>query len=384
MDIPKFCQNCGAPLSQGVKFCESCGNPVAEIPAGPAQAAEPMPSAPAPAAPFTPPQPPPPVQAPVMQGPPGYQPPLSSAAYPEPPRVPPAAGYPPATPPPAQQYAQAPGPYGQVPGGVPPAQPKKSKTGCWIAGGCAVLLLVLLIIAVIAWRAIQSAAESSGIVETISSAVTVAVEAERDAPAAEAQRTPDSSDRAPASLPVGQLLYSDDFADEASGWDTWESDESSVWYEGGRYHLLVNKVDWIAWGNPYEAFDDCVVQVETIQVEGPDDNGFGLLLRYVDVDNFYRFEVSGDGYYRFDLMMDNEWHSLIEWTETTLINTGNATNVIAAVCAGSNYTFYINGTEVDSYNDDTFSSGDVGLTAGTIEEVGVHVAFDNLKVWSVE
>ena len=28
--MPKFCQNCGAPLNEGARFCANCGNPVAQ------------------------------------------------------------------------------------------------------------------------------------------------------------------------------------------------------------------------------------------------------------------------------------------------------------------------------------------------------------------
>ncbi|MHB1294575.1 MAG: zinc-ribbon domain-containing protein [Anaerolineae bacterium] len=400
MEVPKFCQNCGAPLTGGVKFCESCGQPVGGAPAEPVQSAAPAPSVPV-ADPFTKTQPSA-SQGPAMQGPPGYQPPAASA-YPEPPRVSPAVNYPP-PPPPPPQYQQAPGYPPPVAGGVPPAQAKKSKTGCWIGGGCAVLLLIGLIVAFVAWKAIQSASEESGLIEAVR---TVAVEVDSgdfEVPSVDTSDEVTTEEVTPEEvapeevtvdeeitvseasdyLPAGALLYSDDFSDSESGWDYWQAEESSIWYEGERYHVQVDKVDWMAWGNPYQSFEDCVVEVEASYVDGPEDNDYGMILRYMDNDNFYRYEISTDGYYRFDLMQDNAWTSLIEWTESSLINTGDATNVMAAVCDGNTFTFYINGVEVDSYTDDNYPSGDVGLTAGTLEETGVHIAFDNIKVWEVQ
>jgi hypothetical protein len=50
---------------------------------------------------------------------------------------------------------------------------------------------------------------------------------------------------------------------------------------------------------------------------------------------------------------------------------------------GPNFTFYINDELVDAAIDADFSQGDIGLLAGAYEEPGVHIAFDNLKVWEV-
>jgi hypothetical protein len=112
------------------------------------------------------------------------------------------------------------------------------------------------------------------------------------------------------------VLYADDFSDPNSGWDVREGPDASTRYSGGRYEIVVNEVDWVAWGNPGLSFTDFVLEVDVTQVAGTDDNDFGVLLRYVDVDNFYRFEISGDGYYSFDLMQDDAWITLIDWVET--------------------------------------------------------------------
>ncbi|MEN6483176.1 MAG: hypothetical protein ABFD29_13525 [Anaerolineaceae bacterium] len=56
-------------------------------------------------------------------------------------------------------------------------------------------------------------------------------------------------------------------------------------------------------------------------------------------------------------------------------------NYLRADCNQSDLTFYINGTKVLEGHDSSFTSGDVGLIAGTYEETGVDIFFDNFIVY---
>jgi len=135
----------------------------------------------------------------------------------------------------------------------------------------------------------------------------------------------------------------------------------------------------------HKALEDFEVEVETTQVSGPDNNDHGLLLRYLDANNFYRFTISGTGYYAFDKYKDGQWVTLVDWTESSAIVAGRATNRLRVVCQGANFTFYVNDTRVGEAQDADFSSGDVGIEVGTYKDPGsVHVSFDNFRVWAVK
>jgi hypothetical protein len=43
-------------------------------------------------------------------------------------------------------------------------------------------------------------------------------------------------------------------------------------------------------------------------------------------------------------------------------------------------TLYVNGDQVYSVEDASYASGDVGLIAGTFEETGADIRFDNFTV----
>jgi hypothetical protein len=75
--------------------------------------------------------------------------------------------------------------------------------------------------------------------------------------------------------------------------------------------------------------------------------------------------------------------SLVEETDllpSDAIKLGNVTNEIQATCNGSTLTLTVNGTEIASVQDTTFTSGDVGLMAGTFDVLGADIHFDNFVV----
>jgi hypothetical protein len=180
------------------------------------------------------------------------------------------------------------------------------------------------------------------------------------------------------------VLYEDDFGDPASGWDIYSEDDTWADYVEGEYGLGVNRVNYMAWGNPdlQEAFTDVEVEVDARQVEGPLDNNFGLLIRYQpDDESFYWFQISSDGYYSVDLTQADDWITLVDWETSDAIQQGvGASNHLKVVCQGDGFSFYVNGVYLTSVSDDTFGAGSIGLAVGTFDESGVQVHFDNLKV----
>jgi hypothetical protein len=182
--------------------------------------------------------------------------------------------------------------------------------------------------------------------------------------------------------PRESLVFEDDFSREDG--DVVEDSNHRQGYEDGRYFIIVDTTDFSYWSVAEKSFDDLVLEVETSQVDGPDNNDYGLILRYQDDDNFYSFEISGDGYYTFSKAVDGQYFSIIPWRESRAINPGHNANLLRVEAVGSNFSLYINDELVDAAIDSEFSQGDVGLVAGTYEEPGTHIAFDNLKVWEVE
>jgi hypothetical protein len=177
-----------------------------------------------------------------------------------------------------------------------------------------------------------------------------------------------------------QLPWNEDFSSPGT-WKT-ESDaaaEVTVQDEVLRIHVAVP--NQLAWATAEKDLRDFHLTVDATQVAGPDDNEYGVLVRYQDPGNFYRFSISGDGYFLVAKSVDGELETLgSNWTPSDAIDQGQATNTLDVICAGDTLTFQVNGQQIAQVTDDEFAHGDVGLYAGTFYEGGVEVHFDNLRV----
>ena len=135
------------------------------------------------------------------------------------------------------------------------------------------------------------------------------------------------------------------------------------------------------WSNAHETFGDLVFGARACQVAGSHNNGYGLQFGHVDDDNFFYFMISGDGFYQFSKRVDGEWQGLIKWTRHESIHQGEACNVLMVEAADDLITLVVNGTMLAQVRDGSFSAGDIGLIAQSLDDPGVAVAFDAVVVF---
>jgi len=193
------------------------------------------------------------------------------------------------------------------------------------------------------------------------------------APAEQAQSQPP----APAQ-PSGSVLFQDDFAQPTTGWDRLLVTEGVMDYYSGGYRMLVNAQQTNFWATPRRNFTDVRLEVDTGKMAGPDENRIGVVCRLTGKD-YYFFIFSSDGFYGMGLFKDGQ-AALLGQTEMLYsenINKGVAVNHLRADCAGNTLTFFINGFQIAQAQDATLTSGDIGVLAGTFNELGVDILFDN-------
>jgi hypothetical protein len=185
-----------------------------------------------------------------------------------------------------------------------------------------------------------------------------------------------------ACAPTASLPFRENFDDARNGWTLTQTSLAEIALGGGQLRVNVKEVDSLAWSVAAgKTFDDFTLEVDATPLAGPDDNDYGVIVRRVDDDNFYRLEISGDGYYNVQKREKGQWQKLIvDWTESDAIRKGKATNHLRVVCAGRAMTFYVNQVKLVQVADDSFKRGAVGVLAGTLAEPGVQVAFDNFLV----
>jgi hypothetical protein len=188
----------------------------------------------------------------------------------------------------------------------------------------------------------------------------------------------------PTPMPAGpQLLFADDFGDTTSDWLESADDQASQGYRDGRFFFEVRVPDLIVWDNPGLNVKDFGLQVTARQVSGGPENSYGVLLRYIDEGNFYRFDLTGDGGYAVLKSEHNEWEILADWRESAHVKPLGEANRIRVVCQGDSMTFYVDGQQLVRVQDDSFERGDVGLFASAFSDPNVEVEFDDLEIWEI-
>lgn len=189
----------------------------------------------------------------------------------------------------------------------------------------------------------------------------------------------------PESWQKGAGTVTDNFSQENGRWTVDSGRDALRTIARGRLTVRVPEAELFRWStlDVGEEFGDFYAEAEATEEAGAADAMLGVIFRYVDVDNFYAFLVSGDGWYALLKYVEGEVSRPIEWTETRALETGaGATNQLGVLADGRALAVYANGEELDQVQDPSFSRGQIALLAGTSTDGGLEVSFDNFGLWN--
>lgn len=180
-----------------------------------------------------------------------------------------------------------------------------------------------------------------------------------------------------------KILFKDDFSDPESGWNRITTTQGQTEYADGVYRIFVNEPDLDIWSTPGQSFKDIRVEVDALKVGGERDNRFGIICRAADLNSFYTFIISSDGYYGIGKIQRQEYQliGMQALQPSAAILKGSALNHLRADCIGDTLSLYVNGQKLAEVRDSDFTSGDAGLIAGSYDTAGVDIRFDNFFVY---
>ena len=190
-----------------------------------------------------------------------------------------------------------------------------------------------------------------------------------------------SAGPAPAPSPTPQPLFRDTFQNNATGWNLFQGDKAAVTLERSRLTLTVTGPDRDVWATAPRVFDDFRLEVDSGLLDGPAETSYGVIFRHQDDDNYYSFEVDGEGRFRLGRVLRGQYTPLIEPTPSVRVQPGQALNHLTVKAVGPEMTLAVNGVEVSSVTDRSFASGHVGATASLDGEGTSVVVFGNLEVF---
>lgn len=175
--------------------------------------------------------------------------------------------------------------------------------------------------------------------------------------------------------------------DPLTGPDNWSDVANSAYkatcqFTGNAMHITIARADSFFYCYPGQTFSNFAFDVKMDIIRG--DCG-GMVFR---LDNaagkLYFFLVCQDGTYGLYTYLDNTGNNIITLTSSSssAFATGyHRSNVIAVVANHSTFTLYINGQNIDSVHDSTFTSGQIGLVASYYTAT-TEVAYSDARVWT--
>jgi hypothetical protein len=187
----------------------------------------------------------------------------------------------------------------------------------------------------------------------------------------------------------GDLFLKESFDSNQRGWNIAEFDSVFGYYQArivnGRYRLSWDAVQFAyTWEEPTEVgeFDNFIVTVDAMPDAQSDLVGYGLTFRSGLDGRFYAFEVYSDGHFAVRLNTTTAWEILVENTPMEAIKS-NESNQLAVQADGSTLSFFINGEEAATVEDDTLEIGKIGVLITVDEGKSGTVEYDNLVIRAV-
>ena len=175
--------------------------------------------------------------------------------------------------------------------------------------------------------------------------------------------------------------------DAQGTWGVGNSDDVIGLVSNGIYDMTVKDNYGLYLATAGKSFSDGIYEVEAAQLSGSVNNGYGMLIRVdYDIDSYYVFEVSGDGFVWIGYctaLCDEVADSLVGggWFRSTVVRSGlQETNHLKVVADGFRLTFFVNGVQVGRTSDSRLTVGDIAVMVETLGRGDVQVGFDNFAV----
>ena len=176
-------------------------------------------------------------------------------------------------------------------------------------------------------------------------------------------------------------VYQDDFASMGQFWAKESSRDLNLRYAQGGYVITNNMVNDIVYSVRTDNYFNMRVDVNATPLAGPLEGYYGVICNFANGSNYYIMAVGVDGWYGIGVKKTRKLTWLKEGMDTMNIRTGGTTNQIRADCYQGLLVLWVNGVQIASVKDSTFSGGGAGLAVGTLKAPGLQVLFDDFKIF---
>ncbi|MGZ9221471.1 MAG: serine/threonine-protein kinase [Anaerolineales bacterium] len=189
----------------------------------------------------------------------------------------------------------------------------------------------------------------------------------------------------------GTVVLEDDFSARASNWGTLTNSDSSIEYAEDALHMRIFTKDFFVWSTPNDTDYENIHMEATVTNNDTDPaTAFGLLCaQQAEEWSFYYFAITPAGEYAIAKAVTGEADFFLtnddQWASSDLIAPNAASYRVGADCGNGTLTLYVDGQQIDSVSDTTYTIGAVGLVTWSGKDVAsADVAFDDFLMTSLK
>ncbi len=178
-------------------------------------------------------------------------------------------------------------------------------------------------------------------------------------------------------------MPSDDFSSDSSGWGTGTDSSSSVEYANGGLQMIAYTPYYFTWSTQsIEVQENTHIEVNVKNESADQEALYGIVCNELgSTDSFYYVGISPDGYYSFSKSAVAQDDVTLKEGTSDLISAAAGSVRLGLDCGNGSMTLYVNGQQIDSVSDTTYTSGTIGLfVASDDQDNGANVTFDDYVV----
>jgi len=181
------------------------------------------------------------------------------------------------------------------------------------------------------------------------------------------------------------IIFADDFSYDQ--WGTGTDSDSAVEYVNNALNFIVFTENYFVWSTPdADDYQDVHMEVTVINNDTDSTTAFGLMCDKSASADFYYVAITPAGQYAIAKAATGQTDVFLtnndEWAESGLIAVNADSYRVGMDCGNGTITLYVDGVEIASVNDSSYTSGQVAVMVWSGEDVGLttNVSFDDFVV----
>jgi len=184
---------------------------------------------------------------------------------------------------------------------------------------------------------------------------------------------------------TNNVILQDDFS--SVRWGTGTDSDSSVEYVDDALKIVVFTENYFVWSIPNdEIYSNIHLEATMINNDTDSTTAFGFICNKSEGNDFYYLAMTPAGQYAIALAESGQTDLFLtnndEWADSDLIAVNADSYRIGADCGNGRLALYVDGQQIASVSDTTYTEGQVALFVWSGEDTGLttDVSFDDFKM----